>query len=265
MLGQLVELHALAQDPEALFPRVGGHGHMGARREPPAPLSIAALDVSLGADMLGVLESWERWWREHARMAPWGEASAAYAARTRENGPRSHGTPGLDSTPTSRTLVGCVGFLRAQWPTFAAMVEPPPDEFAAEVRALHREAMTALSMSRFDLDPDPLAVEPPDYTIPCPHCAVPIGMRRAPHDDERPDTTHINCDRCGWHGTAPWLIRVSIAAGARPAMSLHQVREHYGVTERTVRRWVASGRLERRRGMYLPTDVVAVVSETRTV
>jgi hypothetical protein len=146
--------------------------------------------------------------------------------------------------------VGVVGFLRAWWPRAAAVVEPPPDEFADEVHCLHRDALTALRMTSFDIDPNPNAQEPPDYTLPCPGCGQRIGMHRAPLDTPIGDTAHVNCARCGWHGTGEWLIRVAIASGARPAMTLRQVMDFHAVTERTVRRWVEVGRFEVRHGLY---------------
>lgn len=245
-LASILDLHTRAA--AELAPRTAGdHTLTGVPGSRP-PLDIGALDVHLGHDTLAVLEQWERWWRETLNLAPYGLASAAYAARTREKGPSSPATVEVDSTPTSRTLVGVVRFLRAQWPGMAERVEPPPDEFADEVRRLERQALAALGWSRFDVDPDPDATEPPDYAVPCPGCGGSIGMRRQPRDHH--DTVPINCPRCGWHGTGEWLIRVAIASGARPAMSLAQVVDHYQVTERTVRRWVQSGRLECRRGMY---------------
>lgn len=248
-LGELLELHALASLPEYLVPAWGGTGG-GHGSERPLGVNVAALDLASGEHALGVLESWERWWREHWDLSPYGPASAAYAARCGRQAPR------LASTPTSRTLTGVTGFLRAWWPRAALVVEPPPEEFAQEVHRLHRDALAALRLTPFDLDPDPQAKEPPDYTLPCPGCGQRIGMHRAPLDTPIGDTARVNCDRCGWHGTGEWLIRVALASGARPAMTLRQVMGHYGVTQGTIRNMVARGDLIKRGDMYTPNVTI---------
>lgn len=242
MLGELLDLHALAGDPAHLLPAQRG-ADTGHSSERPLGVNVAALDLAHGESLLGVLASWERWWREHLGHS---------TPTTPEDGPRHPRWPRWAPTDAPHVLSRTVAYLRAQWPTMAALVEPPPDEFAHEVRALHRNALNALSLTRFDLDPDPAAKEPPDYTVPCPGCGLTIGMHRQPRTvDGHHDTVRMNCERCGWHGTGEWLIRVAVASGARPAMSLAQVMDHYQVTERTVRRWVVGGRLEHRRGMYV--------------
>jgi hypothetical protein len=66
MLGELLDLHALAHDVEYLLPRTSGNGvgPIGGSRERPIGINVDALDLDLGNDALAILEEWERWWRE---------------------------------------------------------------------------------------------------------------------------------------------------------------------------------------------------------
>jgi hypothetical protein len=255
MLGELLDLHALAHDVEYLLPRTSGNGvgPIGGSRERPIGINVDALDLDMGNDALAILEEWERWWREHWDLAPYGEASSA-----RLLAPYSDASAGVDSTPTSRNLTGTVAFLRARWPIASQVIEPPPDEFAHEVRKLHSRALAALALTRFDIDPDPEAVEPWDYTIACPAdlgdrlCNHSIGMRRQPRpvDGGKPEPVRVNCPRCGSHWDTRTLFIVALAAGTRVELTLAEAREHYGCTERTIRRKVAAGLLTHHKGRY---------------
>jgi hypothetical protein len=185
-LGELLDLHALA--PLHLQPGSSGdHTLTGVAGSRP-PCNLAALDVALGEEALGILEGWERWWREHWSLTPYGVASAVYAARSAPSG------AGLGSTATSRTLTGVVGFLRAWWPRAAEVVEPPPDEFADEVRRLWVTARSALQLH-----------EPAPWTVACPTDGC--GKRlRVEHDGR---TALVRCPRCGVERTLPTLMMLA--------------------------------------------------------
>lgn len=243
-LADILDLHALANAPAALHPPIGEHTASGVRRDPPAPVNLAALDLAIGADALAVLEQWERWWREHWALTPYGEAT--------ETLPRPN-------RPTDRTLVHVVGFLRAWWPRAASVLDPPPDEFADEVRQLHTQAMAGMRLTAFDLDPDPDAKEPPDWTIACPRtlddgtvCGCRIGMRRQPLpiDGRALDPVAVTCPRCRTHWDGTWLVRVAVAAGVQVTLTLAQAMDYYGCSKRTIRRKVAAGLLVHERGRY---------------
>ncbi len=251
-LGDLLDLHAIAQNPAALHPRSGTGIIAGNGKEPPVPINIDALDVAIGADILGTLEQWERWWREHWNLTAYGAAT--------EQLPRPH-------RPGDATLTHVVGFLRTWWPRAADVIEPPPDEFADEVRRLHGRALAALALTRFDLDPDSNAEEPADWTITCPHirddgttCGHRIGMRRQPLpiDGRAPDPVAVTCPRCRTHWRGPWLIRVAIDCGTDVAMSIDQAMDVYACSERTIRRKVKDGVLIHQRGRYRPADTQTV-------
>jgi hypothetical protein len=242
-LREILDLHALVRCSPLTYLLPGTTGDsapIGAHRDPPLPLDLAALDLLTGesilrgmdADDMG-LEDWAVDWRHWL-------------------GHSGHGMATEHDRTAAQTLSGVIRYLRANWPLMARSAaaggHPAVDEFHADVRAIRARAWAALRLIPSDLDHD---LDPPaDYTLPCPGCGLRIEMRRAPRDTPPGETAQVNCGRCGWHGTGEWLIRVAIASGARPEMTLRQVMDIHGVTERTVRRWVADGRLELRRGLY---------------
>lgn len=243
MLGDLLDLHALASAPAALEPGRGSDpGPIGAHRDPPLPLDLAALDLALGEVQLGVLESWERWWREAFSLSPYGPASAGYASRTREDRRYAPSAPGLGSTATSRTLAGVVGFLRAWWPRAASVVEPPPEEFAQEVRHLHTQAKAALRLH-----------EPAPWTVPCPadhpdHPAQECGYRL--HIDHDGRELVMRCPRCRSVWTVDRLLLVAAAAGRGVWVDADTAAARLGTTPRGLAPMVRAGRLQHRYGRY---------------
>jgi hypothetical protein len=221
------------------------------------PLNIAALDLACGEWLLMTdedteeppwtgLEGWEQDWRTVLHDAPYGEATAHRTAQGKT------------------TLGGIVEYLKDNLER-AAAVHPAIDEFARDVRRMHAAALNALSLTRFDIDPDPDAEEPPDWTIACPAdvidgdtvriCGYRIRMRRRPRpvtdlEREHPTPITATCERCGSRWDTRRLVDVALAAGTPVEMSLAQVMDHYGCTERTIRRKVATGLLELHRGRY---------------
>jgi hypothetical protein len=225
-LGELLEAHALASLPEYLIPsRSGdGAGPVSGSHERPIGLDVAVLDLALGEDQLAVLEQWERWWREHWGLTPYGEASGSRLERA-----VSHGSA------EEVTLCGVVGWLRVWWPTAATVVDPPPEEFAHEVRQLHARALTALRM-----------VEPKPTTIACP-ADLDDGLcgHRIPLTGDGAD---LYCKRCGTRWTTARLLLVAAVSGARVEISVEDAMHHYGCSRSTITRMLARGQL--RRGRY---------------
>jgi hypothetical protein len=247
-LAGILDLHIMAAT--CLEPgTTGADGPIGLHRDPPIPVDIGALDLSHGEGVLGILEAWERWWREHWGLAPYGEASSARLIVH-----VSHGTAELASTATSRNLSGTVRFLRARWPIAAQVVEPPPDEFADEVLRLHRECLAALHRipSDLDMDLDP----PPDYVLECPtddcHNRIPMTRQYLSVDGRRPPEVTLSCNRCGAHWSTTRLLLLASVSGTRVEISVEVAATHYGVTAGTVRRMVQRGQLRRgRRGFVV--------------
>jgi hypothetical protein len=243
-LAGILDLHHMAA--ACLLPgTTGADGPIGLHRDPPLPLDLGALEVSLGDHALGILEEWERFWRESWGLAPYGEASSA-----RLSGPYSHGNPKQTSTATSRNLSGTVRFLRARWPVAAGVLEPPPEEFADEVLRLHRESLAALHRIPSDLDMD--LEPPPDYVLECPtddcHNRIPMTRMPRPVDGEKPEPVSVSCVRCGARWTTPRLLLVAAVSGTRVEISVEDAMAHYAVSRATVYRMVSRGDL--RRGRY---------------
>lgn len=253
-LGEILMLHELVRCAplDYLLPASGGGGDLGSiKRDPPLPLDLAALDLltaesvlrGMDADDMG-LEDWTVDWRH------WLGHSGHGAATERDRSP-------------AETLSGVIRYLRANWPLMARAAtaggHPAADEFADDVRRIRNRAWAALRLTPYDLDPDPDAKPPADWTIRCPNtlpdgrtCGHRIGMRRGlrPIDNRPPDPVAVTCEACRRHWDGPWLLRVAIDAGMDVAMGLHEVMGFYGCTERTIRRKVAAGVLIHERGRY---------------
>jgi hypothetical protein len=226
MLGEILEAHALASLPEYLIPsRSGdGAGPVSGSHERPIGLDVAVLDLALGEDQLAVLEQWERWWREHWGLSPYGEASGSRLERA-----VSHGSA------EEVTLCGVVGWLRLWWPTAALVTEPPPEEFADEVRHLHGRALSALRMT-----------EPKPTTIACP-ADLDNGSICGHRIPLTGDGNDLYCTRCGTRWTTSRLLLVAAVSGARVEISVEDAMSHYGCSRATVYRMVNRGELARGR------------------
>lgn len=226
MLNELLECHSLASLPEYLIPTATGDGAgpVSGSHERPIGLDVAVLDLALGEDQLAVLEQWERWWREVFGLVPYGVASGDRLERA-----VSHGSA------EEVALCGVIGWLRSYWPTAALVTEPPPEEFAHEVRQLHTRALTALRMT-----------EPKPTTIACP-ADLDTGLcgHRIPLTGGQDD---LYCKRCGTRWTTNRLLLVAAVSGARVEISVDDAAHHYGVSRATVYRMVNRGEL--RRGRY---------------
>jgi hypothetical protein len=250
----ILDLHIMAST--CLEPGTSSDGGpIGLHRDPPIPVDLGALDLSHGEGVLGILETWERWWREHWGLAPYGEASAS-----RLNVAVSHGTPELASTATSRNLSGTVRFMRSWWPIAAAVVEPPPEEFADEVLRLHRECLAALH--RIPSDLDKRIPVPPDWVILCPRdldngaiCGHRIGVMRQPLpvDGQHAQPVTLNCERCGAHWDLPRLMLVAQASGTPVWVDAEAAAAHLGTTPRGLAPMVRAGRIAKRGNRYSVT------------
>ncbi len=196
----------------------------GAARPVPGsrpPLNVAALDACLGNDVMPVLESWCRLIREDASLAPYGAATEAEAV----------------------TVGSLVTWLRS-WLLWASeRVEFPMEDYAGEVRDLR------WSLERLDPDRDK-----PGLRIPCPtdhpeadgrSCGYRLAVNRDTFADD------IHCPRCDttWTGNRLLLVALNdpgVTVWAYP----DDIRDAFGIPDRTLREWAAKGHVSRLGSRY---------------
>lgn len=176
--------------------------------------------------LLEVLEAWERLVREARTLAPYGPASLA------RGGASVHGS---------------VGFLvaSAEWMT----TDPgfPLEDFAAELRACLR------AVRKWDED-----AAARGNVIPCPtqdddgECGYRL---RFVETDER-----VTCRRCKVTRDVATLVAVGMSSEGRDVWADPEaIAHHYGIGERTLRRWAMKGHVKRDHGRYLVSDVARII------
>jgi hypothetical protein len=211
------------------------------------PLVVEALDPELASvrlipedpssdvPMLVLLEDWERIIREDRGLAPYGVASEARLAAT---GPL-HGASWARHTPV--TLTGVVRFLQAHqdW----VLTEPSFDiaEYARQVRLCRR------AVARWDAD-----AHEPGWRVPCPtvtddgDCGQVLKVARGAES--------VYCRACG----REWEITRLLAVAGRDAdvwVDIEAAAHLAGVHERTIRKWVARGKVAKRGQLIRILDV----------
>ena len=201
-----------------LLPGQGGDGRSTERT---LGINVAALDVAAGFDAIAVLESWERIWREDYGLTPYGMASA-------ERDPRPE-----------PTLVGIVDFLQS-WLDKTCAEHPAVDEFAAEVRGLHRRSQQAAGQTRRAAWRVTCPTDTEDDE--CGHQLVVTGQDFG---------GHITCRACGTTWAVERLLRV-VASSQHSELWLdpEAASEWLGVHAGTLRKWAKEGRLRREHGRY---------------
>lgn len=212
-------------------PGAGGSGKPGSR----PPLDLGALDDAMAADALPVLEEWERAWRQHRGMTPYGPVSL-WRARG--------GVVAPDAT-----LNGVVGFLRAQLALMVEDVDWPIEEVAREVR----EQRGLLARHDDDRQPDNAS------RIPCPGDGPDADGRlcgwRLTFTIGAVDAVVV-CPNCGVHWTTSRLLIVGLA---NPDVTIwaypDDVEATTGVKGATLRQWVKRGHIPKQGNRY---DIGAV-------
>lgn len=206
--------------------RPGQTGGDGRGNELSIGIRVNALDFIAGNDVMPILESWEKDWRDYYHLGPYGPASA-----TRNHGKTSQGT-----------LIGIVAFLQ-QWLTRACDDHPAVDDFATEVRQCHNIAQTAARMK-----------PPTNTTITCPAddpttTTGLCGARITIHANEIKNKA--TCKRCRTTWDIAHLIHVAIATpNAQMWADPEAAAEHFGITPRTLQRWSKQGKVQRLNGRY---------------
>jgi hypothetical protein len=215
-LSDILEYQALAGDN--LLPGQGGDGRSTERT---LGINIAALDTSAAFDAIAVLESWERIWREDYGLTPYGPASAE-----REPTPRA-------------TLVGIVTFLQS-WLGKTCTEHPAVDEFAHELRGVHRASQQAAGQTRRAA-----------WRVTCPsdtedgECGQQLRVSGEDFGGQ------VTCRSCRTTWPVERLLRV--VASSRMAelwLDPEAASEWLGIGERTLRTWAREGRIRRENGRY---------------
>ena len=215
-LGEICDYQALAADN--LVPGQGGDGRATERT---LGVNIAALDLVGAFDAIAVLESWERIWREDYGLTPYGPASA-------------------ERDPAARaTLLGIVSFLQS-WLTKSCTEHPAIDEFAREVRTLHRTCQQAAGQARRSA-----------WRVTCPadtdegECGTQLRVSGEDFGG------HISCRGCGTTWPVDRLLHV-VASSQHAELWLdpEAASEWLGISERTLRLWAKEGRIMRDHGRY---------------
>lgn len=229
MRRQLIELPQLMEQASGnLAPGQGGDGRSTERT---LGINVAALDVAAGFDAIAVLESWERIWREDYELTPYGEATAK-----------------LDSSGGT-LLRHIVGFL-ATWLERSCTDHPAIDEFAAELRQIHRSSQQAAGITKRTA-----------WRVTCP----------ADTDDGECGNVLIvsgedfggslTCRTCSTTWPTERLLRV--VASSRHAelwLDPEAASEWLGVHPGTLRKWAGDGRIRREHGRYEVHSLKAMVS-----
>ena len=219
MRGQLfhiVEYQALAG--ENLLPGQGGDGRSTERS---LGINVAALDMVAAFDAIAVLESWERVWREDYGLTPYGPASA-------------------EREPTAEaTLVGIVNFLQA-WLSKSCTEHPAIDEFAHELRSLHRSCQQAAGQTQRSA-----------WRVTCPTDTDDGECGRVLRVSGEDFGGYVTCRGCSTTWPVERLLRV--VASSRHAelwLDPEAASEWLGVHSATLRRWAKDGRIKREHGRY---------------
>lgn len=215
-LSEVVDFQALAADN--LVPGQGGDGRATERT---LGINVAALDTCAAFDAIMVLESWERVWREDYGLTAYGPASAAR------------------SDAGEATLLGIVNFLQA-WLSKTCDEHPAVDEFASELRNLHRQMQQAAGQTRRAA-----------WRVTCPtdtddgECGQQLKVSGEDFGGQ------VTCRSCRTTWPVERLLRV--VASSRHAelwLDPEAASEWLGVHIATLRRWAKDGRIKRDHGRY---------------
>ena len=215
-LSEVIDYQALAADN--LVPGQGGDGRATERT---LGVNIAALDTCAAFDAIAVLESWERIWREDYGLTPYGIASSERAP-----------------TPEA-TLTGIVQFLQA-WLAKSCNEHPAVDEFAGELRGLHRQMQQAAGQVRRTA-----------WRVTCPTDTEDGECGQVLKVSGEDFGGHVTCRTCRTTWPVERLLRV--VASSRHAelwLDPEAASEWLGVHAGTLRRWAKEGRIKRDHGRY---------------
>lgn len=227
-LTDILEFAALASDE--LQPGQGGDGR-GTERG--LGIRIAALDLVAGFDVLPVLESWERMYREEWGYAPWGPTSLQ----------RGQG----QEHQAMAYLAGTVRFLREHLDKIAEHVAV--DDFAREIGQCRREAQAAANRQPRQA-----------WSVTCPadtddgECGRPLRITGEDFGGT------VTCRLCRTHWAVDRLLMVvATSTEADLWVDIDAACNYTGVPEATLRRWGKENKIKRKGALYEYKSLATVV------
>jgi hypothetical protein len=218
-LGDIVNYASLAE--QELLPGRGGDGRSTERS---LGIRLQALDLVAGNDVLPILESWERMYREEWGYAPWGPTTLE----------RGQGK----ADQATAYLTGTVAFLRANLDRICE--HPAVDDFHGEVTQVWRQAREAARQQPRQA-----------WRVTCPadaddgECG---NVLRITGEDFGKDVTCRTC-RTTWP-TDRLLMVVASSTEADLWIDTEAAARHTGVPEASLRRYAKQGKIKRRGSLY---------------
>ena len=209
-LTDIVEFYAIAEDE--LSPGASTGGAAGSERS--IGVRVIALDFLAGHDVVAILDSWERDWRETYGLAD----------------PKA-------GTDVQATLVQIVNFLLA-WLERACTDHPAIEEFAHELRHCWNTARSAARMTPASR----VVVDCPTILEDGSNCTGRISL-----DDQ--DQTY--CRQCHATRNLNQLLHITGTDSAAPVwVDPEAAAKQARIPERTLRRWASRGWITRSHGRY---------------
>jgi hypothetical protein len=218
-LTDIVEYTALAAGE--LLPGQGGDGRSNERS---IGIRIEALDLIAGNDVLPILESWERMFRDEWGYAPWG--------------PTTLGRGQGQADQATAYLTGTVAFLRGNLEKICG--HPAVDDFAAEVTTCWHQARNAARRQPRQA-----------WRVTCPadtdtgECGTWLRVTGQDFGQE------ISCRKCRttWP-TERLLMVVATSTEADLWIDTEAATRHTGVPEASLRRYAKQGKIKRQGSLY---------------
>jgi hypothetical protein len=233
-LSEILDFVALAESN-----LVPGSGAGGRGTERPIGIRVDALDLVAGFDVLPQLESWERMFREDYNLTKYGEVSGARSRVVMVRMPAHDGATIPPLVAISGYLSGTVLFLQ-QWLPRICDDHVAVDEFAYELRQLHRQAQSASGQSPRT-----------SWNVACPsdtdegECGNRLRVNGEDFDGQ------VSCRQCKTTWPVQRLLLVA-ASSTNSAIMLdpEAAARMYNVSIKTLHRWAKAGRIHKDHGRY---------------
>jgi hypothetical protein len=218
-LTEIVEYAALAAGE--LLPGQGGDGRSNERS---IGIRIDALDFVAGNDVLPVLESWERMFRDEWGYAPWGPTSLARGINQPDQ--------------ATAYLTGTVSFLRGNLEKICD--HTAVDDFASEVTTCWHQARSAARRQPRQA-----------WRVTCPADTDAGECGNVLRVSGQDFGGTVSCKTCGTNWPTDRLLMV-VASSQHAELWLdpEAAAEWVGVDVRTLRKWAKQGKIKRDHGRY---------------